>query len=200
MEHHHDDLESVVHHLRASRPELSGLELDHVKQRVRARVASPRSQSRRTQLMKSRLTILAMLALGMGLSTTGAGLAVSGLSSDNNAAQHQYGKAQPPGPTSITTPGPTSGTTPGPTSGAAPAPGPTSGTLGEEDQGATLPEQDAEAPTQPTRQVEAGAQEQAQGGEELPFTGLAAIPILVGGVALLAGGLVLRRNAPKRDR
>jgi hypothetical protein len=179
MEHHHDDLEPVIDQLRASRPELTALELDHVKQRVRAQVASPRRNSRRTQLMKSRLTILAMLVLGMGLSTTGGALAVSGLSSGDNAGVAQYG--------------------------AAPAPSPTSGVLGqenagEEEQGATLPEQEAEAPAQqPTRQVEAGAQEQAQGGEELPFTGFAAIPILVGGVALLAGGLVLRRNAPKRD-
>lgn len=122
--------------------------------------------------MKSRLTILAMLVLGMALSTTGAGLAVSGLSSGDNAGVAQYGQAQ--------------------------APGPQGGVLGqenagEEEQGETLPEQNAAAPTQPTRQVEVGAQ--AQGGEELPFTGFAAIPILIGGVALLIGGLVLRRRS-----
>ena len=46
---------------------------------------------------------------------------------------------------------------------------------------------------QPARQVEAGAQ--GSGGEELPFTGFAAIPILLGGVALLTSGLVLRKRA-----
>jgi hypothetical protein len=172
MDHNHDELEPVIDRLRASRPELSALELDGVKQRVRAHVASARRPSRRTQLMKSRLTILAMLVLGMAFSTTGAGLAVSGLSSGDNAGVAQYG--------------------------AAPAPSPTGQVLGEEnageeEQGATLPEQEAAAPTQPTRQVEAGAQE--QGGEELPFTGFAAIPLLIGGVALLIGGLVLRRRS-----
>jgi hypothetical protein len=45
---------------------------------------------------------------------------------------------------------------------------------------------------QPTKQVESGAQ--SGGGSELPFTGFAAIPILLGGVALLSAGLVLRRR------
>ena len=34
----------------------------------------------------------------------------------------------------------------------------------------------------------------ANGGEQLPFTGFAAIPILLGGVALLTTGLVMRRR------
>ena len=42
---------------------------------------------------------------------------------------------------------------------------------------------------QPTRQVE------ASGGDELPFTGFAAVPILLGGIALLAAGLVMRKRA-----
>jgi len=37
--------------------------------------------------------------------------------------------------------------------------------------------------------------QQAEEGESLPFTGLAAIPILVVGIGLLASGLVLRRRA-----
>jgi hypothetical protein len=42
---------------------------------------------------------------------------------------------------------------------------------------------------QPSRQVEAGAN-----NNELPFTGFAAIPVLIGGIALLSAGLVLRRR------
>jgi hypothetical protein len=41
---------------------------------------------------------------------------------------------------------------------------------------------------QPSRQVEAG------GGGQIPFTGYAAIPTLLIGIALLAMGLVLRRR------
>ena len=42
---------------------------------------------------------------------------------------------------------------------------------------------------QPTRQAAAAAQT-----SQLPFTGFAAIPVLLGGLALLTGGLVLRRR------
>ena len=108
--------------------------------------------------MKSRVTILAMLVAGMLLSTTGAGLAVSGISSRGDAAVAEYPNEQPSGDV-----------------------------LGEEESGGGA-EQPAEE-AQPARQVEAGA-----GGNELPFTGFAALPILVGGVALLGGGLVLRHR------
>jgi hypothetical protein len=43
---------------------------------------------------------------------------------------------------------------------------------------------------QPAQQAEV-----TSGGDELPFTGFAAIPVLIGGVALLGGGLLLRRRA-----
>jgi hypothetical protein len=119
--------------------------------------------------MKSRLVILTMLVLGMLLSTTGAGLAVSGLSGDN-ASIAQYSK---------------------PTGGG--------GVLGDQDTGSgTSPEENGggggtapneAADTQPARQVEAGAN-----NSQLPFTGFAAIPVLLGGIALLSAGLVLRRR------
>ena len=121
--------------------------------------------------MKSRLVILTMLVLGMLLSTTGAGLAVSGLSG-KNASIAEY-------------------TTPTPTGGG--------GVLGDQDTGSgTSPESNngggGTAPneasnTQPARQVEAGAN-----NSQLPFTGFAAIPVLLGGIALLSAGLVLRRR------
>jgi hypothetical protein len=154
--------------LHAHRPEATALELDAVKQQIRARVANPaRRRTRGNQLMKSRLVILTMLVLGMLLSTTGAGLAVSGLSGDN-ASIAQYST---------------------PTGGG--------GVLGDQDTGSgTQPENNGggEAPatstnTQPARQVEAGAN-----NNSLPFTGFAAIPVLLGGIALLSAGLVLRRR------
>ena len=94
--------------------------------------------------MKSRLTILAMLVAGMLLCTTGAGLAVSGLSSKGNAASAAYPNEQPQGDV-----------------------------LGEEESGGGGGGQPAAVPAaeaQPARQVEAGA------GDELPFTGYAALP------------------------
>src|SRR3954470_6203655 len=87
------DLQPVIDQLRANRPEATALELDAIKQRVRARSSQParRRTTRRAQLMKSRLVILSMLVLGMLLSTAGAGLAVSGLAGDN-ASIAQYSK------------------------------------------------------------------------------------------------------------
>ena len=48
----------------------------------------------------------------------------------------------------------------------------------------------AAASVQPARQVEAGDTT----GSSLPFTGFAAVPILLGGIVLLSAGLVLRRR------
>jgi len=175
------DLQPVIDQLRANRPQATALELDAVKQRVLTRVANPaRRRTRRTQLMKSRLVVLTMLVLGMLLSTTGAGLAVTGLS-NGSAGVAQYGVESP------------SGT---PTGGG--------GVLGDEDTGAgTQPDNDANpsgdegSGVQPSQQVEAGV---GNDDSELPFTGFAAIPILLGGVVLLTAGLVLRRRSPGDSR
>jgi len=125
--------------------------------------------------MRSRLAIIAMLVFGGLLSTGGGALAISGFASQQgNAALGQYGGVQGEEDEGD------------------------QGTLGEEDSGGGAPSGSDDNGTQPARQVEAGAQ--ATGGEEqLPFTGFAAIPILLGGVALLASGLVLRnRSADER--
>jgi len=166
------DLQPVIDMLHANRPEATALELDAVKQQVRARVANPaRRRTRGNQLMKSRLVILTMLVLGMLLSTTGAGLAVSGLSG-KNASIAQY--TTPPGGSGVLGDQDTgSGTSPEETNGG----------------GGTAPNE-ASNNTQPARQVEAGAN-----NSQLPFTGFAAIPVLLGGIALLSAGLVLRRRA-----
>ena len=124
--------------------------------------------------MRSRLAIIAMLVFGGLLSTGGGALAVSGFSSQqDNAAATQYGPSTDDKGDQ--------------------------GVLGEDESGGPAGTQDnggggEDNGTQPARQVEAGVQ--ATGGEEqLPFTGFAAIPILLGGVALLTTGLVLRRRS-----
>jgi hypothetical protein len=170
------DLQPVIDQLRANRPEATALELDAIKQRVRARSSQParRRTTRRAQLMKSRLVILSMLVFGMLLSTAGAGLAVSGLAGQDNASTAQYGTSTPSGGGNV---------------------------LGDEDSGNNvLPEDTSGGGTspgggggnavQPARQVEAGANTTSK----LPFTGFAAVPVLLGGIALLSAGLVLRRR------
>src|SRR5829696_2292871 len=174
-DHLHDaELGPVIARLKAERPAASDLELGLIKQRVRGRVAPSARRSRRTEFMRSRLAIIAMLVFGMVLSTGGGALAVSGFSSQqDNAAESQYGGQDNKG---------------------------NNGVLGDEETGGPGSEENGGAPagaedqgTQPARQVEAGAQ--GTGASQLPFTGFAAIPILLGGVALLTSGLVLRRRA-----
>jgi hypothetical protein len=157
----HDD---VIRLLRDERPQISELELDRIKQRVRRRARTPR----KGQFMRSRLAILLMLVFGLMLSTTGAGLALQGPS--NDAAQTQYNAGEDDDDDNG------------------------GGFLGEQDEsngGGTDDEPAGGVSPQETRQVEAGSD-----GSELPFTGFAAIPILLVGVALLGTGLVLRRQQP----
>jgi hypothetical protein len=161
------EFDDVIRLLRENRPEVTELELDQIKQRVRRRTAQP--PSRRRQAMKSRLAILSMLVLGMVFSTTGAGLAVQGLTqNDASVAQYEPEDEEPQG-----------------------------GVLGEEESGggesAGGGAEESDDAVQPSRQVAVSS-----GGDELPFTGFLAIPVLIGGVALLATGLVLRRQM-RRD-
>jgi hypothetical protein len=193
------EFDDVIQLLKDERPQATELELDAIKQRVRRNAANP---SRRSQSMKSRLAILGMLVAGMLFSTAGAGLAISGATQSDNAAISQYGTATP---TPVCTSTPTANNNGGTNNNAAPT-----GSCGE---GGVLPAEETNAPstpptsdsaptagsgnggvlpaqaTQPTRQQAAAAQT-----SQLPFTGFAAIPVLLGGLALLSGGLVLRRR------
>ena len=125
--------------------------------------------------MKSRIVILSMLVLGMLLSTAGAGLAVSGLAARTTPATRSTARPRRPvaATSSVTRTRATTSCRRTTTAAATPAP---SG-----DEGNAV---------QPARQVEAGANTNSK----LPFTGFAAVPVLLGGIALLSVGLVLRRR------
>jgi hypothetical protein len=190
----HDD---VIRLLREGRPQATEMELDQIKQRIRRRVAAP---SGRKQSMKTRVAILGMLVTGMLFSTAGAGLALQGGSNDN-ASIAQYGTPTPT-PTCTATPSgstsPAGGTpaecTPTPEGGVLPAEAGNGGSHasggGNAPAGGTAPAEatNANTTTQPTRQ------EAVATNSQLPFTGFAAIPVILGGLALLAGGLILRRR------
>lgn len=182
------EFDDVIRLLEDGRPQATELELDQIKQRILRRSADP---SRRSQSMKSRFAVLSMLVAGMVFSTAGAGLAVTGITkSGDNAAVEQYGMPTPEGSVSPT--GETNTPTPTPEGGVLPAdetntptPAPTNAP-----EGGVAPAEE----TQSTRQQAAATQT-----SQLPFTGFAAIPVLLGGLALLTGGLVLRRRTRNEE-
>jgi hypothetical protein len=66
--------------------------------------------------------------------------------------------------------------------------------LGEEDSSGPLPDNDDNVV-----QDEAQVAQQVESDDSLPFTGFAAIPVVLVGVALIGGGLMLRRQSPQGD-
>jgi hypothetical protein len=209
------EFDDVIRLLKDERPQATELELDEIKQRVRRRAADP--SRRRSQSMKSRIAILGLLVSGMLFSTAGAGLAIQGggtAQSGSNAAVSQY---ETPTPTPTPTATPVCTATPAPkpggnvspsdvcgeggvlpaeennapttTNNAPTSPASTDTSPGTESGSEALPAEETNTATQPSRQQAA-----ATSTSQLPFTGFAAIPVLLGGLALLSGGLVLRRR------
>jgi hypothetical protein len=86
------DVADLTARLREERPTLSPLELDRLRKRLAARPVPERQPrlSRSPSFLGSRLAVTMLLTLGIVMGTTGAGLAVSGLSGDGSAGQGQY--------------------------------------------------------------------------------------------------------------
>lgn len=172
-----DDVQPVRDLLSVYRPEASPLELDAVKRRVLARAANGSHKTRSNGFMRSRAAILTTLVLGFVLSSAGAGLAVTGFAGNDQASVAQYPPPTPKAPEDVV-----------------------AQNQPEDEQQQVLPDTEEAAEAAPgddevqaERQVTAGVP--TGDGAALPFTGFAAIPVLLIGLALLGGGVVMRRSS-----
>ena len=176
------DLVRIAERLREERPVATPLELDRIKLRARrqAQRSGPSFYARQKgTLMKSRLALTLMIALGLTMGTTGATLAITGSSGSGSAAEGQYDRVLPNEDNDQSN---DQGNDEG--NDAAP----TGDTLGDTGEGTSPAVQ-----TSPAEQVEVASS--GDDGGSLPFTGFVAIPLLIGGVALIGTGAVLRRKA-----
>jgi len=171
-------LEAIETRLRAERATAAPLELDRIKLRAirQAEQSQPSYIARKKgTLMKSRLALTLMIATGVLMGTTGATLAISGSSGSGSAASNQYCAADD---ASEDCSGELGGTDSGELGGSG---GGDSGELNTSDESVPPPaEQVATAETD---------------SETLPFTGLAAIPLLILGLGFVSVGLLLRFKA-----
>jgi hypothetical protein len=160
---------AVAEMLDRQRPMLTFDELDRVSRRLTA-FRAPRRAPRRW----SRLPVIACLSVGLLFTTAGSGLALSGFATPGAPARAQYPDSTPSRGSA-------------PTPGAAPsrphgqAHNPTPSTL----------RQIGSTGGSPTRYV---SLVHAETDNELPFTGFAAIPVLVAGIALFAAGALSYRR------
>src|SRR4051794_30797405 len=178
-----DDLDVTAGRLRAARVEPTPIELDRALTTARRRAGRGRARSTTGGFMRSKVAIVSILAIGVLMSGTGATLAFQGSSGQVNAAQEEY-----IAPNTTVAPGPGEGTGTEGTTDSQPG-GKQTQTLGEESSGG---DGSSPAAAQETRQEAATAGDDGK----LPFTGLAAMPIIAIGLALLAaGGLLQRRNS-----
>lgn len=190
------DLLEVARSLEADAPCMTETDFARVRRTALGRVSTARPRTA-GPFTRSRVAITSMLAVGALMSTGGAALGVSALSTDLSARAAQYGTPSTQSTQSQTLTGSGSGTAAGSGSGGVVgshtgAAGSGSGDVLSANAGQTSgqPQQGApRAVAQAPRQFEGG------GRSELPFTGYAAIPLLLVGLGLLAAGCVLRRGS-----
>lgn len=168
------EFDEVVERLQAHRAEISPLELDRIKLEARSRAArTPRLTFKRekAQVMRTKTSILAVLASGIVMSGGGVALGVSGLAGSDSASSSQYNVKPMSGTEGVN----------------AHHQGPT--VLGASETGPK-----ATNATAPTQAAQPTAQRNLDTNSGLPFTGYAAIPVLLIGLALLGTGMVMRRR------
>jgi hypothetical protein len=157
---------------------LTALELDAAKVRVMKSAAKQPGMLARKKgsFMKSRVALVAVLALGVFMSGTGATLAVSGFANTGSASSAQYPQENPKKPHHIVEAADAAGNeTCSDSSGTGASSG--SGT------GSNC----TEVETQAVEQVAVTGT-----GSSLPFTGFVAIPVLIIGLGLLGAGVAMR--------
>lgn len=182
-----EDLQGIDSTLRELRPELSEDRIRSIgmRARSRARAGAFSIDTSKESFLRSRLAITLMLVFGFAFSGAGAGLAVEGIGTEGTTSADVQYNVPPAVPNTPPTLAPeVEGDV---DEGEEVVDVPDGGVAGETDE----PKAQGEAaPVQDNRQL--GVQE---GGDELPFTGFAALPVLLMGLALLTAGFVLRRRA-----
>jgi hypothetical protein len=200
------ELHDIEETLRANRPETSPLELDRIKlQAIRQATQGRPSFLARQKgaFMKSRLAMMLVIAAGFMLSTTGAGLAISGSSSSGSAAESQYTPAgveehgghhsEGQGVKGAATKGGNDCSSNGNGSNGG------GGNSGANGSNCNEPVETEPAPAE-VEVAPAPAEQQAvvSSGSTLPFTGFVAIPLLIIGVLMVVGGAMLRFKSRKQ--
>jgi hypothetical protein len=180
---------------------MTALELDAAKVRVMKSAQKRPGMFARQKgsFMKSRVALVAVLALGVFMSGTGATLAVSGFADNGSASSAQYPQEEHGGkkPHHIVEAENSSG------SKCANGNGGNSGAGGNGSgkncvEAATT----SSEPPAPVAQVETQAVEQVAAtgsSSSLPFTGFVAVPVLIIGLGLLAAGVAMRIRNRRGD-
>jgi hypothetical protein len=187
----------VERRLNDAAPKMTALELDTAKLRIMQSAPQRRAgllASRKGNLMKSRVALVAVLALGVFMSGTGATLAVSGFAENGSASSAQYPanhQHNSKGHHVVEAATGAGGCASGGSNGSNGSNG-SSSSSGNCTEGVTTESVPVE--TQAVQQVAVNGS-----GSSLPFTGFVAIPVLIIGLGLLGAGVAMRMRVRRGD-
>jgi len=175
---------------------MTALELDAAKVRVMKSALKPGMFAKKKgSFMKSRVALVAVLALGVFMSGTGATLAVSGFADNGSASSAQYPQEENGGkkPHHIVEAEKGSGSE---------CTGGSGGNSGANGGNGSNKNCNEPAPEPAEVQVETQAVEQVAAtgsSSSLPFTGFLAVPVLIVGLGLLGAGVAMRVRSRRGD-